>query len=462
MQTRSVARILGLCCLSPLAPAQVQWFGRTPALQPSPRVLASMAWDGQRLILFGGADHPYQPTQIYDDTWAWDGQAWQLLAPSMRPTAREGHTMAWDPVRQRVLLYGGYNPNTTFHDTWEWDGSTWAPVFAASYPRDMSRPGLAFDHARGRMVLAGYVYATGQRFETWEFYGGHWLNRSSLNRPNLDALGVTLGYDPNTRRVLAFDGSLDQGAPQRHRSLTWSWDGNNWAQLFVTSTPPGRYEAMLTTDLIRNRLVMFGGIDFNPNLRRSDTWEWDGTAWQQLTLTQNPGPRRYAAFGYHEGLGRAVLFGDGTGTWELYNPNQASFRAFGAGCPSSAGTAVMSAGNNTAPWLNESLLIEVAGLPNRGNPTFLLLGFSRDFWGAIPLPFDLAILGATGCALRVSAELTVPMVNLNGTARQSLPIGSDPFLVGASFFTQAFVVDPAANQLGIATSNACQARIGSR
>src|ERR1035441_6585189 len=48
------------------------------------------------------------------------------LAPS--PSAREHHAMAYDSVRGRTVLFGGYDGSSYLGDTWEWNGANWTQV----------------------------------------------------------------------------------------------------------------------------------------------------------------------------------------------------------------------------------------------------------------------------------------------------------------------------------------------
>ena len=73
-----------------------------------------------KVLLFGGSGD-YSPAM--NDTWEWDGAVWTLRATGA-PAARESHAMAFDPVTQRVLMFGGYS-GTTLQDTWEWTGTQW-------------------------------------------------------------------------------------------------------------------------------------------------------------------------------------------------------------------------------------------------------------------------------------------------------------------------------------------------
>jgi hypothetical protein len=33
--------------------------------------------------------------------------------------------MAYDPRRERVVLFGGFHAGETYADVWEWNGETW-------------------------------------------------------------------------------------------------------------------------------------------------------------------------------------------------------------------------------------------------------------------------------------------------------------------------------------------------
>jgi hypothetical protein len=52
-------------------------------------------------------------------------QDWILRSPPVSPCAREGHAMAYDAARMRVVLCGGADGSKMLNDTWEWDGQTW-------------------------------------------------------------------------------------------------------------------------------------------------------------------------------------------------------------------------------------------------------------------------------------------------------------------------------------------------
>ncbi len=74
------------------------------------------------MILFGGFDASDTPL---GDTWAYDpvANSWTELHPSGgSPPARIGHSMVYDPVARRVMMFGGSaQAGAAFGDTWAYD-----------------------------------------------------------------------------------------------------------------------------------------------------------------------------------------------------------------------------------------------------------------------------------------------------------------------------------------------------
>ena len=84
------------------------------------------------------------------------------------------------------------------------------------------------------------------------------------------------------------------------------------------------------------------------------------------------------------------------------------------------------------------------------------------FTAGVSLPLSLAGAAMPGCFLYTSVDAVVPLANVGGQASWSAPIPNATVLLGARFYTQAFVAAPVANPRGIATSNAACAVIGGR
>lgn len=286
------AALVSLLSLTPLW-AQADWM---PARVLSPRA-ATMAYDPDRdrMVLFGGQSESGR----YGDTWQWDGSTWTAASSSVSPGA-DRVPLAWFPDLRRVLALDSQGT------TWLFGGRDWqrleglGPVGAT----------MVLDTARSRIVA---LDATDQ---TWEYDGLQWTRLTPATTPGARS-GAMLAFDSARSRTVLFGGwfsaSLDD---------TWEWDGVNWRQINVGLRPRGRADGMMTYDPQRRRVVLFGGGN---DLR--DTWEFDGTAWTQRTPSTQPFARSRAAFAWDTARSRALLFGgssagvDLADTWQWDGTN---------------------------------------------------------------------------------------------------------------------------------------------
>jgi hypothetical protein len=139
----------------------------------------------------------------------------------------------------------------------------------------------------------------------------------------------------------------------------------------------------------------------------------------------------------------------------LISPTQAPYSTYGIGCPSSVAVvpALLKRPGNK-PAAGVSFTVDVLDLPEEAL-TVGILGFERDDWQGIPLPFELEFLGMTGCRLWLHPARVYTLGQaVNGTVSWTLNIPADPLLVGIEIFQQAAVVDPSANPFGLVLSNA--------
>ena len=83
--------------------------------------------DADTLYIFGGATSASTFASLTDKMWALREGRWRELQPAVSPSARGGAAMGYDPVRKRIILYGGFDSGgNKFNDTWEWDGQKWS------------------------------------------------------------------------------------------------------------------------------------------------------------------------------------------------------------------------------------------------------------------------------------------------------------------------------------------------
>ena len=288
------------------------WARVNPTTRPSARADARMAYDiaRGRMVLFGGLG----PEGSLGDTWEWDGANWIRRGTADAPPPRAQMQIAYDGKRKRVVLFGGIrfdggvaSPAPT-DDTWEWDGTQWknvTPAAPAANPPARAAGAMAFDPVRGRIVMFGGLLGGGfAPADVWE-YDGSW-HKVTAAGPSARR-GISMAYDAAAKRTLLF-GGLDASGT---RDDLWSWNGTAWQQLPPTTRPPPRTFHSVAEDTRRGRLVVVGGLD-EPAVT---TWEWDGTRWSGGALV-DPGKRQYPGVAYDPLRRRAVLVDRGGTTWE--------------------------------------------------------------------------------------------------------------------------------------------------
>jgi hypothetical protein len=192
------------------------------------------------------------------------------------PDGRAAHAMAYDPSRQRTVLFGGrISGGTAAGDTWEWDGAAWTQV-ADTGPDP--RWWHAITYGKALTLFGGDTGGGGLRQDTWIRDGGDWTQVADSGP--VPRRGHAIAYDATRDRVVLFGGDTTAGLV----GDTWEWDGTEWTQVQDTGPSP-RADHAIAYDAARSRVVLYGG-DTAAGAAR-DTWEWDGTDW---TRVQDIGP----------------------------------------------------------------------------------------------------------------------------------------------------------------------------
>lgn len=309
---------------------------------------------------------------------------WQLAAPSAAPSARGDAGMAFHPPSGNVLLFGGSTGFVASNQTWSFDGTNWSQLQPLASPPAAAGMELVHDALRGVVVM----------------YGG--VNTSPFG-----------------------GASVDQ---------TWEFDGATWTQRSTVVTPGGLGHYGACFDLLRARLVLYGGTPdtFFP-IAANGTWEYDGTNWAQVATTASPGPLERPAMCYHLGIGRTVLFGGidpqtgGVDTTWLYDGTTWTAAPIVGSRPAARTGAAMVYDSD------RQVCVLTGGLdPNTGNPLLDTWEFDGVAWR--PVPTAPSARFAAGLAYQESTRRVVLFGGahpLNGSllgdtwdCSRSLPLGT--------------------------------------
>ena len=340
-----------------------KWTLLAPAGTPPPsRTFHTMTYDPvrDRMLVFGGV----RSGERLQDAWALNlsgTPSWSQLAPSgTPPAARYAHAAAYDPLRDRLLIHGGYDtgPFADMHALGLSGTPTWNPVpMAIGGPPARRFHAFFYDPVHDGLVLHGGSANLGNAFaDTWTFSfateawtefagaspGAHWIFASAydaarqriLIEANDVMLAVTCEFklEPRgwTRLVPAPDAAPLERAwhaavhdPLRERMLihggsirgtwlasdTWALAGEppTWSRVEATGTPHGAERHALVFDPLRDRMIVFRSPpdDSTPVLEFSPQ-----PSWSSLRPT-GPAPSRREAPGavYDPVRDRVLLFG---------------------------------------------------------------------------------------------------------------------------------------------------------
>jgi hypothetical protein len=113
-----------------------------------------MTYDAARgqVVLFGG----YGTSEMFNDTWTWDGTTWTQRSSLNKPGPRAFHALAFAIRSAKVLLFGGLRPDGLVSDeTWTWDGTDWTQELPTNRPLERVWSAAASDPTASIILFGG-------------------------------------------------------------------------------------------------------------------------------------------------------------------------------------------------------------------------------------------------------------------------------------------------------------------
>jgi len=204
--------------------------------------------ENDRMVVFGGIAR-----RLLNDVWTLSlhgTPTWSPLAVrGTPPSPRFYSAVTYDPVRKRMLVFGGRAGSFTFvDDVWELtldSTPTWTQLFPTGTAPSLYQPAMIFDPVRDRMLVFGSTRAdvglgaTG----TWELSLGEapaWTQLDAAGiGPQPSYLRSPVVYDPGEDRIIVITGS-----PGVAVAIAWSLSlggAPTWTLLDPSGTPPSAY-----------------------------------------------------------------------------------------------------------------------------------------------------------------------------------------------------------------------------
>jgi putative cell wall-binding protein len=364
------------------SPTTPVWTALTPASSPSAREASLSAFDpatGQ-LVLYGGGTY-YFPGKapVDNDTWTFDGATWSKHVTSVSPGSQDvdnGSTLAYDPASKQLVLLGN-------NGTWTWNGSQWTAQHPTQTP-PLFQDCMATDTALGELVMYGmHVVSTNTgpvlSWQTWTWRGDNWvqLPTPAVSPQGADAQTCEMTYDVAHQDLVLVTALWYAGeAPSYSPGETWTFDGTTWTQReTLTNTSGGVDFSTMTYDPAYGQVMTYGGFDeSHGNGVLTNPWSWNGSTWQQVTLSPSPGARGLSSFSYDAATNQLVLFGGVGSTTSLGDTWVLSTNGSSSATP----TRVSGADRQST-----AVAVSASAFPNAGSATAVVLARADDFADAL-------------------------------------------------------------------------------
>jgi hypothetical protein len=260
-----------------------------------------------------GLGHDWEGVKAYDET---------------SPAPREFACAAWDSAGQRAILYGGRVSTTEASDLWEWKFAPWPAHWtrllpAGEIPRARWGAASVYDPVRRRLVVFGGD-SGGALQDTWALsLAGppQWTKLATRGIPPSSRFCASAVYDSRRDGMIVYGGNA--GSEQSPLPLRDAWflsfaDGDAWMPLDTRGPIPlGRWMHGAMYDARRDRMLVLWGRDATGGRFDCAVLELAGTpTWHEYTPAGPAPPSRWgASVAYDDVSDRALIVGGATNNY---------------------------------------------------------------------------------------------------------------------------------------------------
>ena len=221
-----------------------------------------------RLVVFSGADRGDSRSGGLTQLSLEDPQHWEnLLADGGPPLQREFHSATYDPVRAQMVVFGGRGPDRVLGDTWmlslnsmpQWQRED--SVAVAPAPR--FGHSAIYDPIGDRLIVFGGTIGGACYGDLWQLSltgTPAWSPFSAGAGPSPRAFAATV-YDSRRQRVVLIGGRAQDGTALGDMWFLPLASGAKWVRADSAGVPAGpRWGAVTTYDAGRDAVTLGFGV----------------------------------------------------------------------------------------------------------------------------------------------------------------------------------------------------------
>ncbi|TFH18009.1 hypothetical protein E4H04_04110 [Candidatus Bathyarchaeota archaeon] len=250
-----------------------------------------------------------------------------LVHASDGPSARMGHSMAYDPQGDCVLLFGGCiwqdNRYTFYNDLWSYSDGAWSEIEVSGVkPSGRFNIPMVYIPDRHQLFVFGGFSSSDRIGDTWiyDIAANEWIKLQPDTGPPRRS-DAAIAYDGVNKVVVMFGG---YGAHDDTLDDTWVFDFSemNWIEKNPTNKPLIQYGGHMVYDSLNSELIMYPGhwsIKSNGALIShgygDEVWRYsyEENSWTELETSPKPRGRYWFNLAYDTDNGKMILFGGSNG-----------------------------------------------------------------------------------------------------------------------------------------------------
>ncbi|MHA1996019.1 MAG: Kelch repeat-containing protein [Candidatus Hodarchaeales archaeon] len=261
------------------SPYQVHWEQLNDSNTPPARFFASMVYNpiSEKILMFGGANGP-----TLNDLWEFNYNqgSWINLNPSNPPQSRRETVMVYSSAVNKMIIYGGFSAELpiVLNDTWLYNpiNNSWSKSENDNGPSYRRSHNMVFDSINQRVILFGGKNRKGQVLkDTWEYYPETdiWNNITSLTDPSR-RIYHSMVYITSHQKILLFGGGLGDSGQAKNDTWIFNCQTDEWNEINPLIAPPATQSRDIVYDPILDKVFLWDTYNGLGWLFDFDTYEW--------------------------------------------------------------------------------------------------------------------------------------------------------------------------------------------
>ena len=204
---------------------------------------------------------------MQNETWEFNysNYKWTNVTNTTFPT---GGATDYDSDARQMVSFGGKVEGIESNYSFQYNGTSWTLIDAPDVaPEPTHSASMVYDSARKVHVLfGGNDKDEVSLFETWEYNytANNWTNKTGVIHPPKN-VDFSMVFVPGFNRVVYY-----------RETQTWEYDGTDWTNVTSSSKPkPVTASNVFSYDSQRQKIIRIGGYSGNPETFTPEIWDYD-------------------------------------------------------------------------------------------------------------------------------------------------------------------------------------------